>query len=87
MCSCLDECMGGDWPTCISCHVIIPEEFHNSLIAPTYDEVNTIEAAPGLSRHSRLACQIIIDEHTVDGMVVSIPERVKSYTVDAWCRQ
>ncbi|MGH6933406.1 MAG: ferredoxin family 2Fe-2S iron-sulfur cluster binding protein [Dongiaceae bacterium] len=57
---------------CSTCHVIIDPEWYETLPDATEDEEDMLDLAFGLTRTSRLGCQIIITEE-VDGLTVSLP--------------
>ncbi|HIJ63244.1 MAG TPA: 2Fe-2S iron-sulfur cluster binding domain-containing protein [Rhodospirillaceae bacterium] len=57
---------------CSTCHVIVAEEWFKRLPAPSDDEEDMLDLAFGLSRTSRLGCQIIMTRE-LDGLVVALP--------------
>jgi 2Fe-2S ferredoxin len=57
---------------CSTCHVIIDAEWYDLLKEATEDEEDMLDLAFGLTRTSRLGCQIIITEE-LDGLTVSLP--------------
>jgi len=57
---------------CSTCHVIVDPAWNDRLDAPTEDEEDMLDLAPGLKATSRLGCQIIITE-AMDGLVVHLP--------------
>jgi 2Fe-2S ferredoxin len=57
---------------CSTCHVIIDAEWYELLKEATEDEEDMLDLAFGLTRTSRLGCQIIITEE-LDGLTVSLP--------------
>ena len=57
---------------CSTCHIIIQDEDFDRLLDPTDDEEDMLDLAYGLTRTSRLGCQIRITEE-LDGLVVSVP--------------
>ncbi len=57
---------------CSTCHVVVDPAWHERLDAPTEDEEDMLDLAPGLKPTSRLGCQIIIIE-AMDGLVVHLP--------------
>jgi 2Fe-2S ferredoxin len=57
---------------CSTCHVIVDPEWYDLLKDPTEDEEDMLDLAFGLTRTSRLGCQIIITEE-LDGLTVSLP--------------
>ena len=57
---------------CSTCHVIVDPEWYELLIDASEDEEDMLDLAFGLTRTSRLGCQIIITEE-LDGLTVSLP--------------
>jgi 2Fe-2S ferredoxin len=57
---------------CSTCHVVVDAEWYDLLKEASEDEEDMLDLAFGLTRTSRLGCQIIITEE-LDGLVVSLP--------------
>ena len=57
---------------CSTCHVIVDAADFGRLPAASEDEEDILDLAAGVTRHSRLACQIILDD-TLDGLTVRMP--------------
>lgn len=57
---------------CSTCHVIIDKEFYNKLPPASDEEEDMLDLAFGLTKTSRLGCQIIIDE-SLEGLKVYVP--------------
>ena len=57
---------------CSTCHVIVDAEWYELLKEATEDEEDMLDLAFGLTKTSRLGCQIIITEE-LDGLTVSLP--------------
>jgi len=57
---------------CSTCHVVIDPDWYDLLKDATEDEEDMLDLAFGLTRTSRLGCQIIITEE-LDGLTVSLP--------------
>ncbi|MEX1036802.1 MAG: ferredoxin family 2Fe-2S iron-sulfur cluster binding protein [Sneathiella sp.] len=57
---------------CSTCHIIVSDEDFERLPEPTEDEEDMLDLAYGLTRTSRLGCQIEITEE-LDDLVVSLP--------------
>lgn len=57
---------------CSTCHVIVEPEWFDLLIDPTEDEEDMLDLAFGLTKTSRLGCQIKITEE-LDGLTVRLP--------------
>jgi 2Fe-2S ferredoxin len=58
---------------CSTCHIIIDEEDYDRLPEADDDEEDMLDLAYGLTRTSRLGCQIRITEE-LDGLVVNLPD-------------
>lgn len=57
---------------CSTCHIIVSDEDFERLPEPTEDEEDMLDLAYGLTRTSRLGCQIEITEE-LDELVVTLP--------------
>lgn len=57
---------------CSTCHVIIDPQWYDRLPTAKEDEEDMLDLAFGLTRTSRLGCQIIMTEE-LDGLTVSVP--------------
>jgi 2Fe-2S ferredoxin len=57
---------------CSTCHVIVDPGWFARLEEPSEDEEDMLDLAFGLTRTSRLGCQIIITEE-LDGLTVTLP--------------
>jgi 2Fe-2S ferredoxin len=57
---------------CSTCHVVIDPEWYDTLHEASEDEEDMLDLAFGLTRTSRLGCQIIMTEE-LDGLTVSLP--------------
>ena len=57
---------------CSTCHVIIAPEWFDKLPAAVEEEEDMLDLATGVTRTSRLACQIVLSER-LDGLKVRIP--------------
>jgi len=66
---------------CSTCHVIIDEEWFGKLPPPQEEEEDMLDLAFGLTRTSRLGCQIIITEK-LDGLVVRLPESTRNLLLE-----
>ncbi len=58
---------------CSTCHIIISDEDFERLPEADDDEEDMLDLAYGLTRTSRLGCQIRITEE-LDGLVVTLPD-------------
>jgi ferredoxin, 2Fe-2S len=67
---------------CSTCHIIIEDEsVYSSLPAPTEDEDDMLDLAFGLTRTSRLGCQIIVNEG-LNGIVIKLPEATRNMMLE-----
>jgi 2Fe-2S ferredoxin len=57
---------------CSTCHVIVEPEWFDMLPEPSEDEEDMLDLAFGLSKTSRLGCQLVITEE-LDGLTVRLP--------------
>ena len=57
---------------CSTCHVVVAAEWYELLADATEDEEDMLDLAFGLTKTSRLGCQIKITEE-LDGLTVSLP--------------
>ncbi len=58
---------------CSTCHVIVDPEWFDRLEEPGEEEEDMLDLAFGLTRTSRLGCQIVISDD-LDGFTVRLPE-------------
>lgn len=66
---------------CSTCHIIVDPEWHKKLPKPSVDEEDMLDLAFGLTRTSRLGCQITITED-LDGLRVSLPTETRNILMD-----
>lgn len=57
---------------CSTCHLIVESEWFDRLDEIEEDEEDMLDLAFGLTRTSRLGCQIVMRED-LDGMIVRLP--------------
>ncbi len=57
---------------CSTCHVVLPPDWFARLPAASDDEEDMLDLAAGVTRTSRLSCQILLDA-ALDGIEVRIP--------------
>ncbi len=62
---------------CSTCHVIIEPSWFAKLEEPDEDEEDMLDLAFGLTRTSRLGCQIIMTKE-LDGLKVRLPKGVNN---------
>ena len=63
---------------CSTCHVIVEPGWYGKLEEKCEDEEDMLDLALGLTRTSRLGCQIVITE-ALDGLVVTLPEETGNF--------
>ena len=61
--------------SCATCHIIVNPEWFAKTGVPSEDEADMLDLAFGLSRTSRLGCQIEMSDD-LDGLKVAIPEDI-----------
>lgn len=66
---------------CSTCHVIVAPEDFERLPDAAEEEEDMLDLAWGLTKTSRLGCQIIITEE-LDGLTVSLPSEVHNALID-----
>lgn len=57
---------------CSTCHVIVEPEWYDALPEASEDEEDMLDLAFGLTKTSRLGCQILMTEE-LDGLTVRLP--------------
>jgi len=62
---------------CSTCHMIVDPVWYGKLPPPVADETDMLDLAPGLTRTSRLGCQIKMTE-ALSGLIVKLPQSTKS---------
>lgn len=62
---------------CSTCHVIVDPGWYKKLANATEDEEDMLDLAFGLTRTSRLGCQIIMSE-ALDGLTVRLPTATRN---------
>ncbi len=66
---------------CATCHVVIDPSWYDKLNEASEDEEDMLDLAFGLTRTSRLGCQLIITE-ALDGLTVTLPGASPSMLLD-----
>ena len=62
---------------CSTCHVIVDPDWYDLLKDATEDEEDMLDLAFGLTKTSRLGCQIIMTEE-LDGLTVRLPTATRN---------
>ncbi len=63
--------------SCSTCHVIVDADWFGRLPPAEEEEEDMLDLAFGLTRTSRLGCQIVITEE-LDGLTVSLPAETRN---------
>jgi 2Fe-2S ferredoxin len=66
---------------CSTCHVIVADDWFETLEEASEDEEDMLDLAFGLTATSRLGCQIIITEE-MDGLTVALPQETRNMLLD-----
>jgi ferredoxin, 2Fe-2S len=66
---------------CSTCHVIVEPEWYDVLPEASEDEEDMLDLAFGLTRTSRLGCQILITPE-LDGITVRLPAATRNMMVE-----
>ena len=66
---------------CSTCHVIVDAEDFERLEEASEDEEDMLDLAFGLTRTSRLGCQIVVTEE-LDGLTVRLPQETRNMMLD-----
>ena len=62
---------------CSTCHVIVDADWYDLLKDATEDEEDMLDLAFGLTKTSRLGCQIVMTEE-LDGLTVALPRATRN---------
>jgi 2Fe-2S ferredoxin len=62
---------------CSTCHLIVDPEHFDRLEPASEDEEDMLDLAFGVTRTSRLGCQIVLTDE-LDGLVVSLPKETRN---------
>lgn len=57
---------------CSTCHVVVDSQWYERLPEPSEEEQDMLDLTNGLTRTSRLGCQLRLDQ-SLDGLVVHLP--------------
>jgi 2Fe-2S ferredoxin len=68
-------CEGG--MACATCHVIVADDWYDKLPKPTEHEEDMLDMTYGVTKHSRLSCQIIVNP-ALEGLTVSLPQTTRN---------
>jgi len=62
---------------CSTCHVIVDVDWAAKLPAPSAAEEDMLDLTYGVTRTSRLGCQIVVTA-ALDGLMVSLPQTTRN---------
>ena len=62
---------------CSTCHVVVDPSWYARLKPPSEEEEDMLDLAFGLTKTSRLGCQIVISAE-LDGLVVRLPAATRN---------
>lgn len=65
---------------CSTCHVVVEPEWYEKLSEASEDEEDMLDLAFGLTKTSRLGCQIIMTPE-LDGLTVQLPSATRNMMV------
>ena len=57
---------------CSTCHVIVDKDWYGRIPQAKTEENDMLDLAPGITRTSRLGCQIMLTD-ALDGLTVTLP--------------
>ena len=60
---------------CATCHVYVKEEWLDKLSEQSDSEKDMLDFAFETKENSRLSCQIFLEDETLNGIVVRLPEK------------
>ena len=66
---------------CSTCHVIVDTAWFDKLPESSDDEEDMLDLAFGLTRTSRLGCQLVMTE-ALDGLVVALPGETRNLLLE-----
>ena len=66
---------------CSTCHVVVEEEWFSRLKPPSEEEEDMLDLAFGLTRTSRLGCQIVMSDE-LDGLTVRLPDTTRNLLLE-----
>ena len=66
---------------CSTCHVVVEAAWYERLPEATEDEEDMLDLAFGLTRTSRLGCQLVITED-LDGLTVALPAETRNMLLE-----
>jgi len=64
--------------SCSTCHVIVDQSYYEPLDAATEDEEDMLDLAIGVTKTSRLGCQVRMTEG-LNGLTVTLPKETENF--------
>ena len=65
---------------CSTCHLVVAEDWYEKLPDASEEEDDMLDLAHGLTKTSRLGCQITVTED-LDGLVIRVPEETRNMMI------
>ena len=65
---------------CSTCHLIVSEDWFKKLPDASEEEEDMLDLAYGLTKTSRLGCQITVTED-LDGLVLKVPDETRNMII------
>ena len=65
---------------CSTCHLVVAEDWYEKLPDASEEEDDMLDLAHGLTKTSRLGCQITVTED-LDGLVIRVPEETRNMII------
>lgn len=66
---------------CSTCHLIVDPDWFERLDPPGEEEQDMLDLAPGLTRTSRLGCQVVMRD-ALDGLTVRLPGTTRNLLLE-----
>ena len=66
---------------CSTCHLVVEPEWFARLEPPSEEEEDMLDLAFGLTRTSRLGCQVVMTD-ALDGLTVRLPESTRNLLLE-----
>ena len=65
---------------CSTCHIIVDPEWYGRMRPAEEEETDMLDLAYGLTRTSRLSCQLLMSEE-LDGLVITLPSETHNLMI------
>lgn len=66
---------------CSTCHIVVDGDWFGRLKPPSEEEEDMLDLAFGLTRTSRLGCQIVMSDE-LDGLTVRLPDTTRNLLLE-----